>query len=140
MKHFLILMASLIVTSTSFGKDIKFICNTKTEERYYVKTTIEVVVKNEKSVFLNTYDLTAESWNKGSEGAFSKKNPKGLSVFKDFDSEDLFGDLSEGAADKGIYLYVSQNVMSGKNGTVSLFARGTEVGLENATYTCTKQK
>jgi hypothetical protein len=134
MKNFLLLFFVLVSTSAFAAEG--FICKTKTDDGYYVKTTMKLKVNNSKSVFAVPYDSISEVWNNGSTGSLSSVRKDGTSVFIGFSSEDMFGDLSEGLADKGIYLYVSAQVMSGKSGWVNLVARGTEVGLEKAGYFC----
>lgn len=133
---FLGLFILLSVSQSAFAKTT-FLCKTNSADAdgYYVKKEMIVSVESAKKVFVRPHDVFNDYWNDGGYGKFSKVNDQGFSVFNKFDSEELFGDLSEGVADS-ITLYVSPEVMKGDNGTVTLYARGSEVGLEHGTYSC----
>lgn len=133
------LLTILLSASAAFAGP-QFACRTKTDEGYYVKKNMKVEVKNAKSIFVQPYDTFAEEWNDGSVGKLYATKADGTAAFKGFNSEDLFGPLSEGIADQGIYVYVSSAVMAGRDGKLSLFARGTEVGLEKAIYSCIREE
>lgn len=113
-----------------------FECTTKSKEDSYIKSKMEVTVKSPRSIFVRPFDAFTSEWNEGSTGQFNSVKPDGTVVFKDFSSEGMFGDLSEGSADGGIYIYISSAVMKGQNGILTLVARGTEVGLQKAVYSC----
>lgn len=126
----------VLLTSSSAFADTVLSCTTKTREGHYVKTAMNVVIKSQDTLFVQPYDSNAREWLKGSLGTRTTTKSDGTGVYKGFNSTDMFGELSEGAADKGIYLYVSPDVQAGKNGWVTLIARGTEVGREKGQYSC----
>jgi hypothetical protein len=137
MKTLLTLFVTLLASQSALA-GTGFTCKTTTREGYYVKTTMNLEIKDQRTVFAVPFDADGNEWNKGSVGTLSATKADGTAAFKGFDSEQMFGDLSEGFANN-IYLYVSSDVMSGKNGWVSLYASGSEVGLEKGTYSCVRR-
>ena len=128
---------ALLVSTNAFAST-QFNCTTSSPESYYVKQTMNLSFES-TSVFAQLRDAESQEWFDGSLGRLSTKKDDGTLVYRDFDSTGMFGELSEGAADKGIYLYVSPEVGAGMPGQVSLVARGTEAGFGKATYTCSVQ-
>lgn len=138
MKNVLLFLILLSAGAAFAGST--FTCKTNVDDDgYYVKKIMKIEVKSEQSVFVQPYESMSEAWNTGGLGKLSSVKSDKTSVFKGFDSEKLFGDLAEGLANRGIYLYVSSAVMSGKNGRVSLVASGDFGGLEKGTYSCIKK-
>lgn len=127
-------VATLTINSAFAG--FNYVCNSSAEDSIYVKSHMEIELIDGNTINVQLYDSEFNQWSERSIGTLSKVKENGTAVFKGFNSEDMFGDLSEGAANQGIYLYVSKEVMKGKNSWVTLIARGTEVGLEKATYFC----
>ena len=136
MKKIILILACVFAGEASFAKT-KFSCTTDADEGYYVKKTMQIEIKNQSLLFAMPFNGETHEWQAGSDGKLNRVNPKtGWSTFSGFNSKKMFGDLSEGIADRGIYIYVSPDVMSGNVGPVSLWAIGSEVGLEKATYSC----
>jgi hypothetical protein len=137
MKNIMTVLLGLMIVSNVFAGTKPLTCVTKAREGYYVKKIMRLAFTGEKSIFVQPYDSDGRSWYKGSTGKLMRSDPNtGWSRFSGFDSQDMFGDLSEGGADLGISLYVSPVLASGQGGPVSLYAKGGEVGLEKATYYC----
>lgn len=134
MKKLLLGLSLLTVSSMAYSQT-QFTCLTKQMESTYIKKMMKVTLTDSKTVTVRTFDSDLREFNGESEGKLLSVKPNGTSVYKGFDSYNMFGDLSEGVADS-IYIYISKDVQSGKNGPISLVARGSEVGLEKAGYYC----
>ena len=133
---FRIVSAAIFMCSLSlFAADgASYNCRTKVIGSYYVMTEMKVTLATNASEL-----FVQPKGNTGSTGSKTKVDPDtGYVSFKGFSSEDMFGPLAEASADRGIYVYVSPEMIKGENGRLSLYARGSEIGFEAATYTCSK--
>lgn len=140
MKQILCTLAALFCLSTS-ADDRTFICKTQiSHDGYYVKKLMKLILLKPGSIWLNTFNEDTREWEKGSFNERYTIKKAGWISYSGFDSDDLFGDLSEGAADKGITLYMSPEVSKGRIGKVYLYASGTEAGFEKGSYTCQTTK
>ncbi len=139
MKKPLFILIGTLVVGNAFAAS-QFTCFTRADEGNYVKKMMKLELIGEASAFVQPFDSGIQDWSKGSTGKLVSVDPEtGWAKFTGFSSPDMFGDLSEGAANQGIAVYVSPELIAGKSGPASLFAKGAEVGLEKASYFCKAQ-